>query len=158
MQSEIASRGHTCAHSNKGTPSLLYLKISHVLMNVDCRMRLLLLLVACARRATSLSLSVKESGSISVCTNKACRKAGSQDTLQLLRSLASTVAAPVDTSLINSCGCLGSCGMGPNVYGAKTDEVFHDNRPWPWPLPSPRSHRNPSLTLTVRWTLTLVLT
>ena len=27
------------------------------------------------------------------------------------------------TALISSCGCLGNCGMGPNVYGTKTDEV-----------------------------------
>ena len=93
----------------------------------------LLVLAVFAKHATPLSL--REPGAISVCTNRACKKAGSQDTLRLLRSLASTAARcdmfddvcateTETTSLINSCGCLGNCGMGPNVYGAKTDEVF----------------------------------
>merc|ERR1719469_1249303 len=95
----------------------------------------LLVLAVFAKHATPLSL--REPGAISVCTNRACKKAGSQDTLRLLRSLASTAARcdmfddvcateTETTSLINSCGCLGNCGMGPNVYGAKTDEVFRD--------------------------------
>ena len=107
-------------------------------------MRLLLVVAVFARHTTALSLG--EPGSISVCTNRACRKAGSHDTLRLLRSLASTAARCDDelavgqtlpdacateadtTSLINSCGCLGNCGMGPNVAGTKTDEVCDANR------------------------------
>ncbi len=106
--------------------------------------RLLLVVAVFAKHTTALSLG--EPGSISVCTNRACRKAGSHDTLRLLRSLASTAARCDDelavgqtlpdacateadtTSLINSCGCLGNCGMGPNVAGTKTDEVCDANR------------------------------
>ena len=43
------------------------------------------------------------------------------------------------TALISSCGCLGNCGMGPNVYGTKTDEVCRAHRfscSPPSPLPS----------------------
>ena len=115
--------------------------------------RVLLTLPLFARHATALSLG--EPGSISVCTNKACRKAGSHDTLRLLRSLASTAARcnmsvgqtepelcateSDTTALISSCGCLGNCGMGPNVYGTKTDEVCDTHRfscSPPSPLPS----------------------
>ena len=85
----------------------------------------LMLLLSLARPATPLA-AVPSAGSISVCTNKACRKSGSLDTLRLLRSLASTVPTPVAASQIDSCGCLGNCGMGPNVYGEKTAEVFRD--------------------------------
>ena len=64
---------------------------------------------------------------ILVCTNKACRKAGSHDTLRLLRGLASTAAVSADaTSQIDSCGCLGGCGMGPNVAAEASGEVFKD--------------------------------
>jgi len=107
--------------------------------------RVLLVVAIFLKHTTALSLG--EPGSISVCTNRACRKAGSHDTLRLLRSLASTAArcnmfddelsvghtepdacaTESDmTSLISSCGCLGNCGMGPNVHGTKTDEVFRD--------------------------------
>ena len=70
-----------------------------------------------------------------VCTNTACRKAGSQDTYELIAALASTaeqVAVPPRTSLsacqaafaatrVQRCGCLGGCGSGPNV--ATTDDT-----------------------------------
>merc|ERR1719157_261338 len=49
-----------------------------------------LIVAVFAKHTTALSLG--EPGSISVCTNRACRKAGSHDTLRLLRSLASTAA------------------------------------------------------------------
>lgn len=78
-------------------------------------------------------------GTLKVCTHKTCRKAGSPATLRLLRELAST-AAPVPeeeqplsaallqeafaSACVESCGCLGGCGAGPNV--ATDSEVFHD--------------------------------
>jgi len=74
----------------------------------------------------AVPLAVSSEGSITVCTNRTCRKAGSQDTLRLLRSLASTTPTPSAAARVDSCGCLGGCGMGPNVYGEKTNEVFHD--------------------------------
>eukprot|EP00249_Psilotum_nudum_P018403 c26786_g1_i1 orf=403-1407(-) len=46
---------------------------------------------------------------VRVCTNKACRKNGSLQTLELLRGL-----APPDVS-VESCACLGRCGLGPNL-------------------------------------------
>ncbi|KAG6552918.1 hypothetical protein Mapa_005574 [Marchantia paleacea] len=46
---------------------------------------------------------------IKVCTQKACRKSGSLQTLDVLRSL-----APSDVA-VDSCGCLGKCGLGPNL-------------------------------------------
>ena len=126
------------------------------------RMLRVLLVAVFAKHTTALSLG--EPGSISVCTNRACRKAGSHDTLRLLRSLAST-AARCDmfddglsvgqtepeacatesdtTSLISSCGCLGNCGMGPNVHGTKTDEVCHTNQPTLKPTPPPCPHVPP---------------
>jgi NADH:ubiquinone oxidoreductase subunit E len=118
--------------------------------------RVLLVVAIFLKHTTALSLG--EPGSISVCTNRACRKAGSHDTLRLLRSLASTAArcnmfddelsvghtepdacaTESDmTSLISSCGCLGNCGMGPNVHGTKTDEVCHANPHSPLPRPDP---------------------
>ena len=117
-------------------------------------MGMLRVLIVAVFAKHTIALSLGEPGSISVCTNRACRKAGSHDTLRLLRSLAST-AARCDmfddglsvgqtepeacatesdtTSLISSCGCLGNCGMGPNVHGTKTDEVCHTNHPPPCP-------------------------
>ena len=80
-----------------------------------------------------------------VCTNTACRKAGSKDTLEGLHALASTAstarAAPaVDARVpaaatvqfafasarVKSCGCLGGCGRGPNVVDEASGEVYHD--------------------------------
>ena len=76
-----------------------------------------------------------------VCTNKACRKAGSLDTLGLLQGLASTVPPPPETpqglaaatlqqafahSKIEQCGCLGGCGSGPNTVAEHTGQVFYD--------------------------------
>lgn len=54
---------------------------------------------------------------IRVCTNRTCRKQGSLDTLQVL----SGIAPPYVT--VNSCGCLGHCGAGPNVV-VLPDAVF----------------------------------
>jgi len=63
-------------------------------------------------------------GVIRVCTNKACRKDGSQDTLMLMRLLASTAApsgsgaaqqAAFAAERVVTSGCLGQCGKGPNV-------------------------------------------
>ncbi|CDP20474.1 unnamed protein product [Coffea canephora] len=46
---------------------------------------------------------------IRVCTNRTCRRQGSLDILQILSGI-----APPSVS-VNSCGCLGRCGAGPNV-------------------------------------------
>ncbi|KAL8547814.1 hypothetical protein ACS0TY_007228 [Phlomoides rotata] len=57
----------------------------------------------------SPSSSSSEKNEIRVCTNRTCRKQGSLDILQLL----SGIAPPFVT--VNSCGCLGLCGSGPNI-------------------------------------------
>ncbi|XP_042501217.1 uncharacterized protein LOC122079053 isoform X2 [Macadamia integrifolia] len=44
-----------------------------------------------------------------VCVNRTCRRQGSRETLEILSGL-----APADVS-VNSCGCLGRCGSGPNL-------------------------------------------
>lgn len=44
-----------------------------------------------------------------VCTNRTCRKSGSLQTLELLKGLASPNVT------VESCGCLGRCGLGPNL-------------------------------------------
>ncbi|XP_073142955.1 uncharacterized protein [Henckelia pumila] len=46
---------------------------------------------------------------IRVCTNRTCRKQGSLDVLQVLSGIAPPSVA------VNSCGCLGKCGLGPNL-------------------------------------------
>nr|XP_043628898.1 uncharacterized protein LOC122600268 [Erigeron canadensis]XP_043628899.1 uncharacterized protein LOC122600268 [Erigeron canadensis]XP_043628900.1 uncharacterized protein LOC122600268 [Erigeron canadensis] len=46
---------------------------------------------------------------IRVCTSKTCRRQGSQDVLQVLTGI-----SPPNIS-VNSCGCLGRCGSGPNL-------------------------------------------
>ncbi|KAL0357637.1 UNVERIFIED_CONTAM: hypothetical protein Scaly_1449400 [Sesamum calycinum] len=51
----------------------------------------------------------KDKIDIRVCTNRTCRKQGSLEVLQVL----SGIAPPFVT--VNSCGCLGRCGSGPNI-------------------------------------------
>ncbi|KAL3689711.1 hypothetical protein R1sor_016020 [Riccia sorocarpa] len=46
---------------------------------------------------------------IRVCTNRSCRRLGSLQTLDVLRSLAPPGVA------VEPCGCLGNCGSGPNL-------------------------------------------
>ncbi|XP_058097965.1 uncharacterized protein LOC131242967 isoform X2 [Magnolia sinica] len=46
---------------------------------------------------------------IRVCVNRSCSRLGSRQTLELLSNL-----APPEVS-VNSCGCLGQCGAGPNL-------------------------------------------
>ncbi|KDP45795.1 hypothetical protein JCGZ_17402 [Jatropha curcas] len=46
---------------------------------------------------------------IRVCTNRSCRRQGSVQTLQVIKDI-----SPPNIS-VNSCGCLGRCGAGPNV-------------------------------------------
>jgi hypothetical protein len=80
--------------------------------------------------ATSLALALAPSFSLHVCGNKACRKDGASDTFGMLHTLASTAAELDETcdeevvvdvqaqfaaSHVVRCGCLGSCGRGPNV-------------------------------------------
>ena len=82
---------------------------------------------------------------LNVCGNKACRKDGGGDTLRLLHTLCSTAseaqaysAAARDTAAATQdafastrvvrCGCLGNCGMGPNVAldAGSESHIFHD--------------------------------
>lgn len=83
---------------------------------------------------------------VKVCTNKACKKAGSSDTLETLHFLASTsaeanlaAAAPSQTAVsltaqqsgygakcVSACGCLGGCGSGPNCLASANEGIFHD--------------------------------
>ncbi|XP_073272135.1 uncharacterized protein [Primulina huaijiensis] len=55
------------------------------------------------------SSSPPENIEIRVCTNRTCRKQGSLDVLQVLSGIAPPSVA------VNSCGCLGKCGLGPNI-------------------------------------------
>ena len=86
--------------------------------------------------------------SVRVCTNTACKRAASADTLEAMHLLASVsreanCAAGAETSSlsltalqaafaashIGSCGCLGGCGSGPNCVLSRPDqeeEVFYD--------------------------------
>lgn len=52
-----------------------------------------------------------------VCTNRTCRKGGSLQTLELLKGLASPNVT------VESCGCLGHCGSGPNLV-VLPSEIF----------------------------------
>ena len=85
---------------------------------------------------------------VSVCTNTACKKGGSMDTLLTLRVLAAcsrqaseaqttssqgrvalaTLQEAFAATRVDTCGCLGGCGSGPNCYltDAGIDEVLHD--------------------------------
>ncbi|CAI0427650.1 unnamed protein product [Linum tenue] len=64
---------------------------------------------ASAIRAGGNNNNGKETGEIRVCTNRTCRKQGSFQTLEILTGI-----APPSVS-VNSSGCLGRCGAGPNV-------------------------------------------
>lgn len=67
-------------------------------------------LLLLSSRANSIAAKAAGSGSeIRVCTNRTCRKQGSLDILQLLSGMAPPSVA------VNSCGCLGCCGSGPNI-------------------------------------------
>ncbi|XP_071727299.1 uncharacterized protein [Rutidosis leptorrhynchoides] len=59
--------------------------------------------------AKSNSPSLTNTNEIRVCTNRTCRRQGSSDVLQVLSGI-----APSNIS-VNSCGCLGRCGAGPNL-------------------------------------------
>ncbi|KAI3503911.1 hypothetical protein L1887_32396 [Cichorium endivia] len=50
-----------------------------------------------------------ETKEIRVCTNKPCRRQGSMEILQVLSGINPPNIA------VNSCGCLGRCGAGPNL-------------------------------------------
>ncbi|KAM7470617.1 hypothetical protein LguiA_008800 [Lonicera macranthoides] len=54
---------------------------------------------------------------IRVCVNRTCRRQGSMETLQILTGI-----APPHIS-VNSCGCLGCCGAGPNLV-VLPDAIF----------------------------------
>jgi (2Fe-2S) ferredoxin len=91
-------------------------------------------------------LATGEAYAVRVCTNTACKKALSADTLEGMHILASVsdeanrasaesqllaVAAAQSAfaaSRIGSCGCLGGCGNGPNCVVASPEgeeEVFY---------------------------------
>ncbi|KAI8528585.1 hypothetical protein RHMOL_Rhmol12G0159400 [Rhododendron molle] len=53
--------------------------------------------------------SVTSTNEIRVCVNRTCRRQGSMETLKTLSGI-----APPHVS-VNSCGCLGRCGAGPNL-------------------------------------------
>ncbi|XP_042481899.1 uncharacterized protein LOC122062376 [Macadamia integrifolia] len=59
--------------------------------------------------SASLNHKIKAEIEFWVCVNRTCRRQGSRETLEILSGL-----APADVS-INSCGCLGRCGSGPNL-------------------------------------------
>ncbi|KAK6153206.1 hypothetical protein DH2020_012845 [Rehmannia glutinosa] len=82
---------------------LLLLSSNHIRKQAQC-------IPAKASLSSSPSPSQKnEKIEIRVCTNRTCRKQGSLDALQVL----SGIAPPFVT--VNSCGCLGRCGSGPNI-------------------------------------------
>ena len=71
-------------------------------------MLLIVLSVLCP--AASLALVAK--GSVSVCSNKHCRKDGSLQTQRLFEDL--TRGFQKDFT-VETCGCCGKCGSGPNI-------------------------------------------
>ncbi len=85
----------------------------------------------------SLILILPMSAALRVCTNTVCRKAGSQDTLDMLTALAACAAPTAPGAVaadcqrafaaesVQSCGCLGGCGRGPNCVG-EDDEIYYD--------------------------------
>ncbi|KAK1417925.1 hypothetical protein QVD17_27061 [Tagetes erecta] len=61
-------------------------------------------------RIKSISaVSSNDTKEIRICTNRTCRRQGSSEILQVLTG----IAPP--TISVNSCGCLGRCGAGPNL-------------------------------------------
>lgn len=61
------------------------------------------------KASSSVKEEVERKIEIRVCTDRACRKQGSLDTLQVLSGIGPPFVA------VNSCGCLGHCGAGPNA-------------------------------------------
>ncbi|KAG0598682.1 hypothetical protein M758_12G093400 [Ceratodon purpureus] len=62
---------------------------------------------AAARRDSEQHMR-EQQHEIRVCINKTCRKSGSLETLDVIRSLASP------NMTVESCSCIGKCGNGPN--------------------------------------------
>lgn len=95
---------------------------------------------------TTAALVTSSPAGVKVCTNKACKKGGSSDTLETLHFLASvseeaTLAAASQSQAVvsltaqqssygathvSACGCLGGCGSGPNCVAVASEEIFHD--------------------------------
>lgn len=92
--------------------------------------------------ALHVSLTIPETPSIKVCTNRACRKGGSLETLNLFKYLVSTAPLTEEDSVLGDataanmqqmsaqahvqpCGCLGGCGSGPNVVLVNSNEILH---------------------------------
>ncbi len=103
------------------------------------RVMLASLVVVHAAAGTQAVGHVATGGCLRVCTSKTCRKAGSHTTLAMLRDLASTAAPESRTGTsaamvqrafaaakVETCGCLGGCGNGPNVVNDVMGEVFND--------------------------------
>mmetsp|Transcript_5048 Transcript_5048/g.13302 ORF Transcript_5048/g.13302 Transcript_5048/m.13302 type:complete len:212 (+) Transcript_5048:34-669(+) len=88
-----------------------------------------------------IALILSSVDGLRVCTNTACKTAGSRDTLltaqifaacsnEAFASAHSDIEAAVlqqafSASKIESCGCLGGCGRGPNVV-SEQEEIFYD--------------------------------
>ncbi|CAM9784657.1 unnamed protein product [Choristocarpus tenellus] len=70
-------------------------------------------------RPFSLSMSGGRPSAVQVCTNRSCKKAGSQATLEMFR-----VIAPAEVEVIDS-GCHGKCGLGPNVHTDPADQEYN---------------------------------
>ncbi|KAI3982920.1 hypothetical protein MKX01_010403 [Papaver californicum] len=60
-------------------------------------------------KSSKFNRNIKSEIEIRVCVNKACSKQGSRETLEIL----SGISPP--NIIIESCGCLGKCGSGPNL-------------------------------------------
>ena len=102
------------------------------------RIQCILAATACVASAAAFS--------VRVCTNTACKKGGSLDTLEGLRELASTseeanhaatlqegvslaaTQAAFAASRVETTGCLGGCGSGPNccMTAASKEQIYYD--------------------------------
>ncbi|GAX72939.1 hypothetical protein CEUSTIGMA_g394.t1 [Chlamydomonas eustigma] len=64
-------------------------------------------------------LNWHDSIDIRVCTNRACKKAGSQQILKFFEDLS------LPSITVSGAGCLGSCGKGPNLLVQKPPLLHH---------------------------------
>eukprot|EP00271_Cylindrocystis_brebissonii_P000408 TRINITY_DN10500_c0_g1_i1.p1 TRINITY_DN10500_c0_g1~~TRINITY_DN10500_c0_g1_i1.p1 ORF type:complete len:296 (+),score=-4.81 TRINITY_DN10500_c0_g1_i1:174-1061(+) len=79
---------HPLSEQFKSEPSALTKRISEEIRSLHCR---------------------SQQKDILICTHRTCRKDGALETLDLFRGL-----APPDVT-VDTCGCLGRCGSGPNA-------------------------------------------
>ncbi|CAN0356629.1 unnamed protein product [Ectocarpus sp. 6 AP-2014] len=66
------------------------------------------------------SSSMSTKGTVHVCTNTSCRKAGSRWTVDTFRAF----APPGDIKVLET-GCQGRCGLGPNILTRPSEEVYN---------------------------------